>query len=724
MRTSSPETVFNPEDILSDLPALPAGSKPYFINAQRAQLLDYITHLHRCFSTAPDASEIQGLWTERAEKFAAFDISAMVLDSSGNPLISTIIHERINAVARPEIFQAGGSITIPLFTKKSLSRAWINPVYFEDPVDSNFVCVYAAAYLQNPQPPQPRHIVLLVDVSASMAGVGIEAIHAALPRIFEELKAEDRVSLISFSDELIGIVRAEPKSSLSARFSGLVSALQPTGSTRLNDAILSTAALTDLPPGQTTVLVLTDGQDTGSQFRSSPDDVIKRLSQHSEGTPPTLLPMGLGTSYDYNFLKKLAASANTGVLDARDQEKLPELVHEIMDLFAEGLHLNVSIPGLTDEGSNFGIMNYNTRCESRSMRIPKTALVLPKTELCITLAKKEYRIASAQFVPATPEQISIAMRLRITQEARKIHDHPGPNTVEGYEEKMNAIEALLNSPINVPHLEDETRKALRVHLHALDKNRVELLFKTFLRSLRGIPTPEALDKAFRLATKEGKLSPRYPTHNAYLQELIGVFKEEINAPFTLSATPGGRLPIVGGAGLPLGGSMVPNTYNSIRMTSLPIPYSGPGISQSFGINPQHAFLGTGRSLYSTATTHTLWQPSTSSQRIASSNDEMPHDAAGMDVAIIPPPAIRWLQARGGWSAVARIPNAIPLMSSLPLAVSLPSNVNLPLLLLPQLPSQSDSRRVRLRIQLEEEDAREDEDDASATGEAAAKRPRR
>lgn len=403
---------------------------------------------------------------------------------------------------------------------------------FEDPTDPNFVLVSPTLYVKNQAPNQPRHIVMLVDVSGSMHGQGINAIHETLPLVFAGLQKDDRVSLISFSEAITPLITNQPKSELLTEFNDKVASLRPEGGTALNDAILSLAEKPGIIPSHTTVLILTDGQDGSPIFRAPPRELIAEFNRRFLDNPPRLFPIGLGDSYDHEFMKQCSIAANFGMIDARDQSRLPEHVAHIIDGLAMGIHV-----GLTTgdgEPTSLGIVGYNTVNINTPQRVRKTALESHGIGICIE--NNTYTIPSGMILPASPESVALGLQAFLKENARKCYD----NFALSNNAKMDEIERLMST--YAVHMEEQTRIELTTLLHVLDKKSMTADAKAII----SIPDPRyksmslyrpGWEGALDTAIRAGALRPRYAANESYIAEIIANFQRGNNTTASINRVP-------------------------------------------------------------------------------------------------------------------------------------------------------------------------------------------
>ena len=399
---------------------------------------------------------------------------------------------------------------------------------FEDPTDPDFVFVTPTLYVKNQSPKQPRHILMLVDVSGSMRGAGIDAIHNTLPLVFAGLQNDDRISLVSFADTTTTLIDNKPKRELLTDFNAQVALLKPTDGTELNKAILSIAAMPGIVPNHTTVLLLTDGQDS-SPTKQSPRELIEEFNHRFHNTPPRLFPIGLGTSYDHEFMKQCSIAANFGMIDAREQSRLPEHVVHITNGLAMGIHVGLTMGG--EEPTSLGIVGYNTVNTHAPQRVRKSALESHGIRICIE--DNIYPIPASMFLPAPPESVALGWQALLKEQAKHCYD----NFALSNAAKMDEIEGLMTTYAS--YLEEQTRADLTTLLHVLDKKTMTDVAKTIALRPNGpmLDYQPGWQEALREARRTGALSARYEANEGYTEEIIANLERGYTSTNTINRIP-------------------------------------------------------------------------------------------------------------------------------------------------------------------------------------------
>ena len=110
----------------------------------------------------------------------------------------------------------------------------------------------------------PVGVVLALDASGSMAGAPLDAAKTAASSFIDQARAEDRIAIISFADEVQVLAGfTNNKDSLRTTIEGI----QAGGETSFNDAVIQGVSLFDAATAQdllANMIILTDGDDTAS----------------------------------------------------------------------------------------------------------------------------------------------------------------------------------------------------------------------------------------------------------------------------------------------------------------------------------------------------------------------------------------------------------------------------------------------------------------------------
>lgn len=170
----------------------------------------------------------------------------------------------------------------------------------------------------------PLNVVLALDTSRSVSGERLEALRAASRAVVDELKADDKVALLSFSNVL------SIRTGLTADADRVRVALeQPavSGDTALVDAAYTAVVLGESDAGRALVIVLSDGADTASFL--TPESVLD-TARRSDAVVYGVSVAGAGRT---GFLRELCAQTGGRILSAESTKKIGETFLEVLDEF-------------------------------------------------------------------------------------------------------------------------------------------------------------------------------------------------------------------------------------------------------------------------------------------------------------------------------------------------------------------------------------------------------
>jgi Ca-activated chloride channel family protein len=153
------------------------------------------------------------------------------------------------------------------------------------------------------------NLVMLLDVSGSMAGNKIENMREAAVQFVNQMGDDDTITIIAFSDELLLLADREQVGNARSPITAAIEDLDSGGDTALYDAIGAGAeiiAATSAPDTTNAMVVLSDGQDTFS-FRYFFGQELIDLAAAND---TTVFSIAYGDDADADILSSLAYGAN------------------------------------------------------------------------------------------------------------------------------------------------------------------------------------------------------------------------------------------------------------------------------------------------------------------------------------------------------------------------------------------------------------------------------
>ncbi len=260
-------------------------------------------------------------WVTTEQREAAEDFQAFLLDRP----------QQLKAI---ELGFRPSDVSIPLAAPLDADHG-VDPAQPQTVLEAPTADVLAAVLDLWQQVKKPVDLIVLIDVSGSMAGEKIAAARASLLEFVEQLDDRDRLEVLVFSDDVLiltPLTELGPKRrDVLRRISGIIEG----GSTRLYDATLT--ALDALqqngdPQHIRAVVVLSDGMDT--QSTTTLDDVLAGVGQVSEegGTSIKLFTIAFGNDADKNVLRQMAETTG-GKLYSGDPKTIRQIYAEIATFF-------------------------------------------------------------------------------------------------------------------------------------------------------------------------------------------------------------------------------------------------------------------------------------------------------------------------------------------------------------------------------------------------------
>ena len=175
------------------------------------------------------------------------------------------------------------------------------------------------------------NLVMLLDVSGSMAGQKIDNMKDAAVQFVEQMGDDDFITIIPFSHELPIIVDHQRVGPARDKIVEAIRRLDAAGDTALYDAVGTGAMLieqSNSPDTANALVVLTDGQDTYS-YRYNFDQALVDLAA---GNDTTVFTIAYGSDADQDVLSQLAYGAN-GNFFLGDEASIAAIYEEMSAAF-------------------------------------------------------------------------------------------------------------------------------------------------------------------------------------------------------------------------------------------------------------------------------------------------------------------------------------------------------------------------------------------------------
>jgi VWFA-related protein len=183
---------------------------------------------------------------------------------------------------------------------------------------------------------QPLGVLLVVDVSGSMAGDYITQARRALTDFVTGLEIGDQVAIMSF-DSSVRTVQEFTASKQTA--TQAISRLQPAGDTALYDAVIeATAKLAQTPTERKLVVLLSDGVSTINLDKRNPS------LQAAGDLGVSFFVIGLGGQLDRPYLSELASVTGGRFVEAPTAATLRQVYSNLAAVIRTQYTVNINVP--------------------------------------------------------------------------------------------------------------------------------------------------------------------------------------------------------------------------------------------------------------------------------------------------------------------------------------------------------------------------------------------
>jgi Ca-activated chloride channel family protein len=180
---------------------------------------------------------------------------------------------------------------------------------------------------------KPSLVVLVVDSSGSMSGNKLPAVQQTLQTYLNNLGPKERVALIDFDSDIRPPVLVDGTPQGRDRGVQFISSLQASGGTRLYDATLTAQQWLQAnlrANAINAVLVLTDGEDSGSSISLNTLDAELKKTGFSSDQRIAFFTVGYGNEGEFNpdVLKQIA-NLNGGYFSKGNPETIAQLMSNL-----------------------------------------------------------------------------------------------------------------------------------------------------------------------------------------------------------------------------------------------------------------------------------------------------------------------------------------------------------------------------------------------------------
>ena len=218
----------------------------------------------------------------------------------------------------------------------------------------------------------PLNLALAIDVSGSMEGANIDAVRDGLEKMIPELLPEDRITLVTFSND--ARVAVEWTNADDPALALAVSQLSAGGGTNIYDGLREAYELvaTHHEPGrQNRVILLSDGLAT--QGITSDAHILGLADAYGE-QGLSLTTIGMGTEFDVDLMQGLSESGAGSFYFLEDPQAVEEVFVEEAKSFlvplAKKVELDLDVFAGYDLRNVYGTKNVEIVGNSAFIEIP------------------------------------------------------------------------------------------------------------------------------------------------------------------------------------------------------------------------------------------------------------------------------------------------------------------------------------------------------------------
>jgi Ca-activated chloride channel homolog len=184
---------------------------------------------------------------------------------------------------------------------------------------------------------KPSQVVIIVDSSGSMSGNKLPSVQNTLRAYIESLGVKEKIALIDFDTEIRTPVVVDGTAAGKNRGMEFINSLRVDGGTRLYDAALvgrNWLAENLLPNGINAAIVLTDGEDSGSQVSLETLNLELQKSGFASDKRIAFFTIGYGKEGEFNpqVLQQIAQN-NGGYYRKGDPESIGKIMTDLQTEF-------------------------------------------------------------------------------------------------------------------------------------------------------------------------------------------------------------------------------------------------------------------------------------------------------------------------------------------------------------------------------------------------------
>lgn len=273
-------------------------------------------------------------------------------------------------------------------------------------------------------------VVMAIDASGSMAGAPLEAAKTAAKSFVSQARAEDRIALVTFADDVQVISGFTNNTEV---LNGLIDGIEAAGETAFNDGVVKGVELYEQPSADSLLphmIVLTDGEDTVST--ATLEEAVAAVS----GSDVRVFGVAL-ESPDFNPdpVEAVAQAGNGLFLSTPDPEQLSslydEISREISNTMVARFVSPISVPGDVDfavsyqtlsDSATFAVSGYATTTTAAAG--PSTTTTFPAVTTSVVASSTALDVDTLMLIGAAGLGLTLFLFLVILF-GRDDEDDPG-----------------------------------------------------------------------------------------------------------------------------------------------------------------------------------------------------------------------------------------------------------------------------------------------------------
>lgn len=228
----------------------------------------------------------------------------------------------------------------------------------------------------------PLDLALVIDTSGSMQGEPIQYVREGLVRMLDDIRPEDRISIVAFSDGAEVLVEAAGGDDIE-QIQDAIDRLVANGQTNIYDGLrvgYDLVAASAEEGRQTRVVLLSDGEATAGIVSTSK---IVAMSAGYNDIGHSLTTIGVGSEFDPVLMRELSESGGGSFYYLEDPSAVQEVFEQEVTTFlvplARDLQIDVDIEAGWSLRAMYGTKLFEVDGNNGSIEIPSVQIAHRET---------------------------------------------------------------------------------------------------------------------------------------------------------------------------------------------------------------------------------------------------------------------------------------------------------------------------------------------------------